>query len=131
MLSKFERIKYRGLFLQAYEKGRKLDSKHLRITFTKSRADLEDKLPLVGFTITKKFSKRAVLRNKIKRRLREAYRLYRLEPKAQAELKKIGLLIIQSKNSITKADLASEEYSFKSLEAELRLLLDQAVSYPN
>ncbi len=44
-------------------------------------------LPLVGFVVAKKVSKSACLRNKAKRRLREAYRLLRLsDPELLQEL---------------------------------------------
>ncbi len=44
-------------------------------------------LPLVGFVVAKKVSKSACLRNKAKRRLREAYRLLRLsDPGLSQEL---------------------------------------------
>jgi len=44
-------------------------------------------LPLVGFVVAKKVSKSACLRNRVKRRLREAYRLLRLsDPELSREL---------------------------------------------
>jgi ribonuclease P protein component len=44
-------------------------------------------LPLVGFVVAKKVSKSACLRNRVKRRLREAYRLLRLsDPELSQEL---------------------------------------------
>lgn len=44
-------------------------------------------LPLVGFVVAKKVSKSACLRNKVKRRIREAYRLMRSsDPEIRQEL---------------------------------------------
>ncbi|MFX5668415.1 ribonuclease P protein component, partial [Acinetobacter baumannii] len=44
-------------------------------------------LPLVGFVVAKKVCKSACLRNKVKRRIREAYRLLRLsDSQARQEL---------------------------------------------
>jgi ribonuclease P protein component len=44
-------------------------------------------LPLVGFVVAKKVCKCACLRNKVKRRIREAYRLLRLsDPQARQDL---------------------------------------------
>lgn len=126
MLSRSERIKYRGLFLQAYEKGKKLRSKNLRLVYTATRQQESDRLPLSGFTVTKKFSKKAVVRNKVKRRLREIYRIYR---QSHAEtLKKIGLLIICVNTEYRGEDLKSQDnrFGYKNLEKELCELLDQA-----
>ena len=58
MLSRQERIKYNGLFLQAYEKGQVLYSKNFVITYTSTREDHRESLPLTGFVVSKKFSKK-------------------------------------------------------------------------
>lgn len=118
MLTKKERIKYSGLFEQAFQKGKKLRSKNLQLTFTQTRSDLADALPLVGFSISKKFSKKAVIRNRIKRRLREIYRLYRLDKTKHAGLKKIGLLVIN-----VKKESNPDELSFENLKEEFEKLL--------
>ena len=56
MLTRAERIKYNGLFLQAYER-KALSSKNFYITFTKTREDCKDNLALTGFGFLK-FAKR-------------------------------------------------------------------------
>ncbi len=130
MLSKSERLKYRGLFLQAYEKGKKLSSANLLINFTPTRADCAERLPFVGFSVSKKFSKKAVLRNQVKRRLREIYRLYRLDTTKQEQLYKIGLLVIAVRGSITdpKNPEEASKWSYKSLEQQLLGLLNKMLS---
>lgn len=95
MLTRSERIKYSGLFTQAFQKGKKEYSDKLCLIHTKSRDTLVNQLPLVGFVIAKTYSKKAVDRNKIKRQLREIYRLYRKNTENQTRLKKVGLLVIK------------------------------------
>ena len=115
MLTRAERIKYNGLFLQAYEKGKRLSSKNFYITFTKTREDCKDNLALTGFVVSKKFAKSAVVRNKYKRAMREVYRLFRLKSENIEALKKIGLLVISLKNHV-KADKkisVFNEYAFE------------------
>jgi len=116
MLKRSERIKYSGLFAQAFQKGHKLYSKNLCLAYTATREHLDDSLPLVGFSISKNYSKKANKRNKLKRQLREIYRLYRQDSKKQAVLKKIGLLIIQVKSKTLIED-------YQKLKSELEMLL--------
>lgn len=118
MLTRSERIKYSGLFTQAFQKGKKLYSDNLCLVYTKTREALQDQLPLTGFVIGKSYSKKAVLRNKIKRRLREIYRQYRLKSQNKDKLKKVGLLVIRV-NTKTVID------DFQKLEEELLSLLEQ------
>ena len=129
MLSKSERLKYRGLFLQAYQKGKKLSSANLIVNYTPTRADCAERLPFVGFSVSKKYSKKAVLRNLVKRRLREIYRLYRLDESKQAKLKSIGLLVIAVRGSITDPKDPQEEsrWAYSSLKTELESLLEKMV----
>ncbi|NQY80916.1 MAG: ribonuclease P protein component [Candidatus Caenarcaniphilales bacterium] len=100
MLTRAERIKYNGLFLQAYEKGKRISSENFYITFTKTREDCKDSLPLTGFVVSKKFAKRANIRNKYKRAMREVYRLFRLKSENIEPLKKIGLLVLTIKSKV-------------------------------
>jgi ribonuclease P protein component len=127
MLSKSERLKYRGLFLQAYEKGKKLTTANLILNYTPTRVDCAGRLPFVGFSVSKKYSKKAVLRNLVKRRLREIYRLYRLDKNKQEKLKSIGLLVIAVRGSITDPKDLQEEnrWSYATLKTQLEFLLDK------
>lgn len=117
MLQRSERIKYSGLFTQAFQKGKKLHTKNLSLVFTKTRENLQDRLPLVGFVISKNYSKKAVDRNRIKRQLREIYRLYRQDTSHHSKLKQIGLLVIRVKATSPIKD-------YKLIEAELLELLN-------
>ena len=117
MLSRSERLRFNGLFLQAYEKGKCFTSKSLKINFTVTRENYKDRLPFVGFVISKKFSKSAVIRNKYKRGLREVYRLFRLNAENAEKLKAIGLLVIYLKNSV-KSDKSQSTFNEYKLELE-------------
>ena len=120
MLTRPERIKYSGLFTQAFQKGRSLKSKNFKIQFTKSLEQYSSRLPLCGFVVSKNFSKKAVLRNRIKRQIREIYRLYRLKPNNAEKLKKIGLLIF-----VVKVDSGHLDASYQELKRELEALLNR------
>ena len=117
MLSRSERLRFNGLFLQAYERGKCFTSKNLKINLTVTRENYKDRLPFVGFVISKKFSKSAVIRNKYKRGLREVYRLFRLNAENAEKLKAIGLLVISLKNSV-KSDKNQSVFNEYKLELE-------------
>ncbi len=120
MLPKQERLKYSGLFQQAYNKGKPNYSANFVVTCTATLANYQDKLPFVGFVVSKGFSKKAVLRNRIKRQIREVYRLYRLDPNKESALKKIGLLVISIKKNFALVN-------FQEIKTELEALLNQAL----
>lgn len=67
------RIKRRPEILELQQKGNKLFSRHFVILVSPSER-FESRLAV---TITKKVHKRAVMRNSIKRKVREVFRLYR------------------------------------------------------
>ena len=125
MLRQNERLRYNGLFMQAFEKGKTLSSLNLRLTYTFTRDDCAERLPLVGFVVSKKFSKSAVIRNKYKRALREIYRLFRLNTEKAEALKKIGLLVIALRNSVKPEKDISV---FKTFKNELEDLIEKAIN---
>lgn len=122
MLTRKERIKYSGLFQQAYQKGKKLYSKNLKLCFTKSLDQYTEALPLTGFAVSKNFSKKAVLRNRLKRQVREVYRLYRLDAQKAEALKKLGLIVIGPSKDFNLND------DYQAIKKELEFLLDKALS---
>ncbi len=125
MLTRKERLRYSGLFQQAFEKGKTISSQNLRVTTTKSRDYCKNQLPLVGFSISKAYSKRAVDRNLIRRRLREIYRLYRMDPVKAEKLKALGLLVIGVRKSVTAESLVAKNYW--DLKQELESLLSSCL----
>jgi|LakMenEpi03Aug12_release.lakeMendotaPanAssembly.Ray.scaffolds.fasta_scaffold1569871_1 ribonuclease P protein component len=118
MLPQHERLKINGLFQQAYQKGKTASSRNFKIRFTSSLPHLADRMPLVGFVVSKNFSKHAVIRNHIKRKIREVYRLYRLKENKSNKLKKLGLVVISIK---TGFDLVS----YQEIKNELENLLEK------
>ena len=130
-LPKNERLKYNGLFLHAYQKGRFKKTKHLKVFYTNTLEAYKESLPFVGFVVPKKLFVKAVDRNKIKRRLKEIYRLYRCELLKQNKIKvleKLGLVVIKLNYSPfnTKKDKKIKNYfSYDLLESELLELLNQ------
>ncbi len=93
MLPFENRIKKRRDFERILKEGKLLYSEILTIKF------LENNLNLIrfGFVVSKKISKKAVTRNKIKRKLREQIRLRLIKFK-----KGFDLIIIAKKNIIGK-----------------------------
>jgi len=121
MLPQNERLKLNGLFQQAYQKGKSVSSKNFKIRYTSSLPQLADRMPLVGFVVSKNFSKYAVVRNHIKRKIREVYRLYRLKDSKSGKLKKLGLVVISVKPTF---DL----FTYQDIKSELEILLNQIIS---
>ena len=84
------RIKKRKFFLEIQESGEKLFTNHFLIFVRESK----DNRSKIGITISKKIDKRAVVRNKLKRRLREFFRTSK-----KYFNKKYEMIIIGKKNS--------------------------------
>lgn len=70
-LSFRNRIKKRSTFINIQESGRKIYTSHFLI-FIRDAVDEYSKL---GITVSKKVDKRATVRNKLKRRLKEFFRI--------------------------------------------------------
>jgi ribonuclease P protein component len=78
-LSKAEILRGRTLIDALFARGKRMNEFPLRAVI-QSRTP-EAGLPhlRIGFSVSKRISKKAVVRNRIRRRLREAYRLHRHE----------------------------------------------------
>lgn len=67
------RIKKRSQFQHLGRVGKKIHSKNFLIILSEN----DSGSARIGITITKKISKKAVVRNKLRRRIREIFRLFR------------------------------------------------------
>lgn len=95
------RIKKKKEFQDVQENGQKLFTKHFIIFCLKGETSQNK----IGITISKKVDKRAVVRNKLKRYVREIYRVNK--EKLQGEYK---IIVIAKKNagSLSYADVKKE-----------------------
>lgn len=100
---KYERIRKKKEFEHVFSNGRWLNSKYVDIcyAFGQSRK--------AGFIVSKKISKKAVIRNKVKRRLREIYRLNKHSLPDSLQL------IIVAKKGVDKLKYSDLENEIKTL----------------
>jgi ribonuclease P protein component len=73
-LNKTERIKQRKLIGQLFEKGRSIRKYPLKLVYLKIEAPENEQALLFSVTVPKRSFRKAVHRNLLKRRVREAYR---------------------------------------------------------
>ena len=85
MLQKAERLTRSGLFQRTHAAKKSITVPPVSLFVLERQPKSAPRLPLVGFIIGKKVHDRAVQRNRAKRRVREAYRLLRLEWLAQGD----------------------------------------------
>lgn len=79
MLPKEERLKNKKDFDKVFKLKHSVATPFLIAYFKKKHTNEDNELPKVGFVVAKKVHKKASKRNKIKRRMREAYRIYKKE----------------------------------------------------
>jgi ribonuclease P protein component len=78
-LGKKEKLKSRKQIDALFAGGKSFAVFPIRVTYSFAPAEGEEPLAQIGVTVSKKYFKRAVDRNRIKRLLREAYRLQKTE----------------------------------------------------
>jgi ribonuclease P protein component len=76
---KQEKLKSRKIIKDLFEKGSSFYLYPFKIVFIKNSDTVASALPQILFSVSKRNFKRAVKRNRIKRLLREAYRLNKQE----------------------------------------------------
>lgn len=96
------RLKKRSEFTEIQDKGSKFYSKHFLVLVAPGRT-AESRL---GVTVTTKVDKRSVVRNKLKRRVREIFRLNRYRLRANFDI-----VVIARQSSV--------ECSFEDIKREL------------
>jgi ribonuclease P protein component len=85
--SKRARLTHRREFLGLQQRGAKIHTKHFLIFAAPSdHGAEEERESRLGITITLKVDKRAVMRNRLRRRIREFFRLHRHHLKSPTDL---------------------------------------------
>lgn len=118
-----ERLKHRKKIDALFTRGQKFSLGEIRVVFTTSPAEGQIRL-LVGVGVSKRYFKKAVDRNLIKRRLREAIRL--AKPDFVREVQQLGsnldLFILFTGKEIIGFDLCQEQVTsaFKKLVRKMK-----------
>lgn len=105
------RLRKNGQFRYVYKKGRGGACREMAIGFVRGPR------LLVGFAVSKKIGN-AVTRNKVKRRLREAFR-------AQMPLLRRGLYVVTAREAAAQADFSRLSSSLQYLLRRQRLYKDE------
>lgn len=111
MLPKDYRLKKRSAFSATYRTGKTLHKDGVTVFIGKEKNN--DYPTRVGFVVSKKIHKRAVKRNRIKRLMRESYRL--LIKEGAVSEKYISLIFVASSNLLNK--------NFKEVDNAIRKLV--------
>ncbi len=113
MLPKNYRLKKRTAFAATYRTGKTLYYNGITMFIGKEK---ENESPTkVGFVVSKKFHKRAVKRNRIKRLMRESYRLLIKEDNVPS--KYLSLIFVASSKLLNK--------NFKEIDFAIRKLVSK------
>lgn len=91
---KQERIKSRQTFQQLFQAGNTFKSHGLKFVYKFQLEGLQEFPAMLAFAVPKKYCKKAVRRNQIKRKIRESFRLSKLELWAILKEKKICIQLI-------------------------------------
>lgn len=114
---KHERLCSRKVMESIFESGKAINENPMRLLWMESSPD--ENLPLkIAISVPKKFFKKAVDRNKIKRQIREAYRLnkHTILPMLENSGKKFSAIIIFT---------GKEPLSYQNTEAKIILTLQR------
>jgi ribonuclease P protein component len=91
MLPRTERLTKSGLFQRLHSTRKVISSTLLSLYVLERQSRSAPRPPLVGFVVGKKVHAKSTQRNRIKRRLREAYRLFRKQLTETGEIDRYNL----------------------------------------
>lgn len=116
-LGKNERVKSRKVIQQLFQEGQSISAFPIRVLFLPSNQHLSLR---AGFAVSKKFFKKAPDRNRIKRLMREAYRLqkHEFDLTAFGNISGLDLFFIYTGSELPKYDFIEKKIGkiFQSLQ---------------
>lgn len=115
MLPKQYRLKKKSAFKATYKVKNSSHSGGVTLFAGKTKIN-ENDTTKVGFVVSKKVHKRAVKRNRLKRLMRESYRLYLKENSSANSQKYMSLVFVGSSNALGK--------SFSQIQSSIKKLLE-------
>lgn len=113
MLQKKYRLKKYSAFIATYRLNNAVADKNICVYFGKEKINPEMQTK-IAFVVSKKIHKRAVVRNRIKRLMRESVRLQLKENKLEYLNKYLSVICVAKKDSIG-ADFCTIDNSLKQL----------------
>jgi len=121
-LSKNERIKEKKIFEKLFKSGKTIlsENKSLNVVYLLEKSD--DFCVKVAVSISKKFGN-SVWRNRLKRLIRNAYRLNKLDILEIARTRKMSVYLLFSSISINKKN--SPKLTYKEIEIQVISLLQR------
>lgn len=103
-LGKEEKLKHRKLIEQLFKKGQRINSNGIQLIYL--NVDHGGEFPIkVGFSVPKRIMKLAVDRNRLKRRIREAYRKNKHHFYANVSKQFIFMFVYTAKEALTYKEI--------------------------
>ncbi|MBL0356781.1 MAG: ribonuclease P protein component [Chitinophagaceae bacterium] len=106
-----ERLKSRKAIDLLFKQGKSFSLFPFRVVYQKSVADSGEEILQAAFSVSKRYFKKAVYRNRIKRLMREAYRLQKneLQHRLQQSNRQMIIFIMYTGNELPEHSLVKEK----------------------